>query len=194
MSAKKAAKKSAKKAAKKSAHHHGKHHGGKHHGGKDLRRAYEHLGRLSVLEQHLDAAVTTHLKALTDRAQASLHANEPKSAADLLRAAEHLVFGSLAATAKAGRLSEDLEAAINADYEHMTDKAEEHWEKHAEERPAGLDDIYDFMRAEAEDAFGRQAFRRALEFARGAEALAHVRGGGGPQLEEGGPKRKKLKA
>ena len=188
MSAKKAAKKSAKKAAKKSPGHHGK-----HHEGKDLRRAYEHLGRLSVLEPGLVAAVVGQLKQLTDMAQVMLIAGEQKSAADLLRAGEHLAFGTMASSAKASGLGEELEAAINAEYEHLVDKADEHWTKHEDERPAGIEAIYESMAVAAQAAFHKGAYRRALEFVRGAEALAHVRGDVGPTLGESGQKTMTLK-
>jgi hypothetical protein len=45
----------------------------------------------------------------------------------------------------------------------------------------------------ASEAFDKGAYRRALEFARGAEALAHVRAWGGTSLEDGGAKPNKLK-
>jgi hypothetical protein len=181
-------KKSAKKAAKKSAGDHGK-----HHEGKELRKAYEHLGRLSVLEPGLPAAVVAQLKKLTELAQVTLHAGEQKSAADLLRAGEHLAFGSLASTAKAVGLGEELEAAINAEYEHLVDKADEHWNRHEEERPAGIEELYESMAVAGQAAYHKGAYRRALEFVRGAEALSHVHGGGAPLLDEGKKKVKKLK-
>jgi hypothetical protein len=186
---KKAAKKAAKKHAKKAAKHEGK-----RHEGKDLRRAYEHLGRLSTLEATLTAATLQHIRTLTELAQTSLTAGEHKSAADLLRAGEHLAFGSVAPTVKASRLSDELEETINAEYEHLTDKAEEHWEKHDGKRPAAVAEVYEAMVEAADAAFRKGAYRRALEFARGAEALAHVRGEDAPELEDGGLlKRKKLK-
>ncbi len=188
MPAKKAAKKSAKKAAKKSPGHHGK-----HHEGKDIRKAYEHLGRLSALEPSLPAAVVAQLKRLTELAQVTLHAGEQKSAADLLRAGEHLAFGTLASTARGSGLGEELEAAIHAEYEHLVDKADEHWTQHEQERPAGIEEMYESMAIAGQAAYHKGAYRRALEFVRGAEALAHVRGGGAPILEDGKKKAKKLK-
>ncbi len=140
--AKKAAKKAAKKGAKKAPHHH---HEGPRHEGKDLRRAYEHLGRLTALESVLSSSVTAQIRMLTELAESALHADDAKSAADLLRAGEHLAFGSLASKAKARKLSETLEATLNAEYEHLVDKAAEHWERHAEERPAGIEAVYESM-------------------------------------------------
>jgi hypothetical protein len=178
-----------KKAAKKSAKDHGKK---DHHEGKDLRRAYEHLGRLSGLEKLLSAGVTAQIGVLTELAQRSLLEGEAKSAADLLRAGEHLGFGSLASQAKESRVSEELASALNAEYEHLVDKAEEHWEKREGERPGAIEPVYESMVEAACAAFAKGAWRRALEFARGAEALAHVRGGSGAALLEE-PKGKKAK-
>ncbi len=76
MALKKVAKKAAKKAAKKSA---------KHHAGHDLRRVYEHLGRLEVLQGGLPGTVVANINALTQMARTSLQAGDTKSAADLLR-------------------------------------------------------------------------------------------------------------
>jgi hypothetical protein len=156
-----------------------------------MRRAYEHLGRLSVMQKHLASGVVGQVGLLTALAQKSLLAGEQKSAADLLRAGEHLGFGSLASTAKATRLSEELDAAINAEYEHLGDKAAEHWEKHEGNRPAEIEAVYESMVELADAAFAKGAYRRALEFARGAEALAHVRGNDQPMIEEGGAKKLK---
>lgn len=181
----------AKKAAKKSA----KDHGTKHHEGKDLRRAYEHLGRLSVLEKLLTASVAGQVGLMTELAQSSLRQGEDKTAADLLRAGEHLGFGTLASQAKESRLSDELVSAINAEYEHLVDKAAEHWQKHEGNRPSEIEAVYDAMLDSANSAFQKGVYRRALEFARGAEALAHVRGGEVALLEEGsgGKKAKRLR-
>ena len=185
-----APKKAAKKSAKKSVKDHGKKH---HHEGKDLRRAYEHLGRLGALEKLLPAAMKGHINVLTDFAQKSLLEDEAKSAADLLRAGEHLGFGSLASQAKESRLSEELVAALNAEYEHLVDKAEEHWDKREGERPVAVEPVYESMVEAAAAAFAKGAYRRALEFARGAEALAHVRGGGAVAMLEEPQGKKRLK-
>jgi len=178
-----------KKAAKKAP----KHHKDKHDGGKDLRKAYEHLGRLSALRELLPVTVVSRLSTLSELAESSLKSGEAKTAADLLRAGEHLAFGTLASKSKEQRLSEALVDAIHADYEHMIDKAEEHRERHGDEAPEAVGALYDTMLEAASEAFDKGAYRRALEFARGAEALAHVRGWGAASLEDGGEKPKKLK-
>ena len=182
-----------KKAAKKAPKKHAKHHEMDRHEGKDLRRAYEHLGRLSALEKHLAAGVVTQIRVLTDLAQASLLSGEKKTAAELLRAGEHLAFASIASPAKATRLSEELEAVVRAEYEHLVEKAGDRWEKHEDERPAAVEGVYESMISAADGAFAKGAYRKALEFARGAEALSHVRGEKKAALRDGSEV-KRLKA
>jgi hypothetical protein len=178
-----------KKAAKKAPKHHDK----KHHEGKDLRKAYEHLGRLGALKDVLPTTVVARLSVLTTLAEAQLRAGEDKSAADLLRAGEHLAFATLASKAKEQRLSDALLDAIRAEFEHLSDKAEEHRSKHGEAMPAEIVELYDTMLDAASESFHKEAYRRALEFARGAEALAHVRSDEAGKLDDGGKKAKKLK-
>jgi hypothetical protein len=192
MAAKKAPKKHPAKAAKHAAKKSPKHKEDKHSGGKDMRKAYEHLGRLTALRSILSATVIPQISVLTELAQQALAGSDAKQAKDLLRAGEHLAFGSLAANTKEPRLSEELLSVIHADYEDLTDRAEEHWERHESGRPSTVIPLYDVMREAADHAFDKGAYRRALEFARGAEALAHVRG---PELAlDAGKPQKKLKA
>ncbi len=184
-----APKKAAKKAVKKAPKHGDK----KHDAGKDLRKAYEHLGRLGVLTQHLPTTVVARLGVLTKLAEASLMLGEEKAAADLLRAGEHLAFGTLASKAKEQRLSEAVVDTIHAEFERLSDKAEEHRSKHGDAMPEEIVALYDTMLEAASESFDKGAYRRALEFVRGAEALAHVRGSGNNQLEDGGKTMKELK-
>ena len=82
-----------KKAAKKSAaHHHDK-----PHQTNDLRRAYEHMGRLEVLRKSLEASTADAVGVLAKLAQNEIGAGHNKDAADLLRASEHLSFAVLPA-------------------------------------------------------------------------------------------------
>jgi hypothetical protein len=157
--AKKAAKKSAKKAAKKAAHHHPSH---------DLRRAYEHLGRIETLESAPNSVST--LAALAQQELASGHG---KSSADLLRAAEHLSFAALAPEGADTRVSPDLKAAIAAEYDHLLRRAADHWSEPAPRHPA-VASLYPATLKQAQTAFKSAAYRQALELARAAEALAHI--------------------
>jgi len=182
MSLKKAAKKSAKKAIKKAAKKGAKH----HHAGHDLRRAYEHLGRLEVLQGGLPANVITEINALTQMARTRLQAGDTRSAADLLRGSEHLAFAALATAGKETQIGDDLQEAIDREYEHLIERAAEHWDEQDEEPPTAFASIYEKTYAAAEAAWNKGAFRRALELARGAEALSHVRGLSELQLHDGG--------
>jgi hypothetical protein len=169
MPAKKVAKKASKKVAKKA----GKKHAG-HHMSEDLRRAYEHLGRIDALEGGLSVAMAAQTGALTESARTALQQGDAGSAADLLRSCEHLAFGSLASTGKESRVGEDLQEAIDRKYEHLIERAAEHWDQHETEPAGALAQAYEGAFKAAEAAYEKGAFRRALEFARAADALSHV--------------------
>ena len=81
-----------KKAAKKSA----KHHDPKHDSAKDLRRAYEHLGRVDILQRVLQPKHAHDVKSLVTLAERELENGHRKDGANLLRAAEHFSFAALA--------------------------------------------------------------------------------------------------
>ncbi len=183
-----APKKAAKHAAKKAPKHHDK----KHHAGKDTRRAYEHLGRVTSLQPSLPKTAMTQIQTLTELARLRLNAGDSKSAAELLRACEHLAFGTLAGTAKES-VADDLFAAITEQFEKSLEKAAEHWDDHEQEPAAEITTIYEKTYAAAEAAYDKGAYRRALELARAAESIAHVGGEEPLQLEEG-KKTKKLKS
>jgi hypothetical protein len=186
---KKAAKKVAKKAAKKAAGHHHE----KNHQAKDLRHAYEHMGRVAVLRQALTSHRMDASAQLTAAAQESVKDGHSKDAADLLRASEHLIFavlaGEFAAVAGDARVSAELKEAITDQFDDLTRRAEEHWQED-KEGSEFLTAIYDSSRKSAAKAFKAGAYHPALEFARAAEALAHVKQHGPLKLESG---RKHLK-
>ena len=183
--AKKAPKKSAKKAPK---------HDKKHHGGKNVRRAYEHMGRLEALQSGLSSPVVAQIHTLSEMARRSLQKGDSKSSADLLRAGEHLAFAFLSPSAKES-VSDELRSAITAQYEHLLEKAAEHWDEHDEEPAALITAIYEKSLAAAEAAFDKGAYRKALELVRAAEALSHVETEGVPTPDnDSKPSKKKLKA
>ncbi len=163
--AKKAAKKVAKKAAKKGAK------GGAH----DARRAYEHLQRLRILHKRLNPEVLAQMDVLTRCAQAAFAQEEPKSAADVLRAGEHLAFGSLASQATDNDVSDALKLQMREEFEHLLARAAEHWEEEKALSVREVKRVYKAMLAEAKSAWKTRAYHRALEFARGAAALAQAR-------------------
>jgi hypothetical protein len=188
MALKKAAKKAVKKSAKKSVKKAAKK-GAKHQAGHDLRRAYEHLGRLEVLQGGLPGAVVTDINALTQMARTSLQAGDTKNAADLLRGCEHLAFAALATGSRETQIGNDLQEAIDGEYEHLVERAVEHWDEQDEEPSGALTAIYEKTFAAAEAAYNKGAFRRSLELARGAEALSHVHSMGDARLAPGSARR-----
>jgi hypothetical protein len=161
--AKHAAKKSAvkKSAAKKSANP-----------GKDTLRAYEHLGRVQALASVAGADGET-AKTLASYAEQALRAGEAKDAAELLRAAEHHLFGTLAKTQAADEsLSPSLLQAVRDEFDHQTHKAAEHGA--CADAPRPVLSIYKSMQKDAAAALKAKRYRAALELSRGAEALTHA--------------------
>ena len=170
----------AKKAARKTpGHHHDK-----HHQSNDLRRAYEHMGRVAVLRQSSKPSATDIVAELTTLAQREIKDGHNKDAAGLLRASEHLSFAVLAGEVSGvGRISAELKQSITEHFDELTRRADEHWEE--EESSNNLASIYQISRSSAARAFKARAYQQALEFARAAEALVHVKQHGPLKLERG---------
>ncbi len=163
--AKKVANKAAKKAAKKGAKQ----------PGQEVRRAYEHLHRLHILQGQLSAESLDGVETLSRFAQNALGTNDAKSAANLLRAAEHLAFGSLASEDAEEGVSEELTQAAREEYDHLIERGDTRWAEHDPKPARELTGIYKMMRGAAKTAAKAKALHRSLEFARGAEALAHTK-------------------
>ena len=163
---KKAAKKSAKKAGKQDPEVRGANH---------LRRAFEHMGRLEVLQATLKASAAEAITALANLAQQEVQRGKNKDAADLLRASEHLSFAALAGDGSAGgRLTAELKHSIAEHFAELTRRADELWEE-KEQHASLLAAIYRSARKSAAEAFKSRAYHRALELARAAEVLAHIK-------------------
>ncbi len=160
--ASKAAKKVAKKAAKKTPKG----------PGHDARRAYEHLQRLRIIGSQLSEEALAQLNTLSQFAQAAFAQEDAKSAAELLRAGEHVAFGSLAAQTSGDDVSSFLRTQIKEEYEHLLERASEQWQEHEPAPSREITAIFKSMISEAKIAWRNKAFHRALEFARGAGALA----------------------
>ena len=165
--AKKAAKKGARKAAKKSP-------GGPGH---DLRRAYEHLHRLHVLARFLPSDELIQLRTLSQYAGAALRAEQPRTGADLLRAAEHLAFAALSREADNAAPAPELVEDLREAYEHLRERAAAAWEAQDPAPARALRALYSEARGGAKGAWKVNAFHRAMEFARAADALAHAAAG-----------------
>ncbi|MDP9052342.1 MAG: hypothetical protein M3O31_16715 [Acidobacteriota bacterium] len=171
MPVKKAAKKAAKKMARKSPHNLPS---------QDLRRAYEHLGRVDILEGALAGVHFVQVSALATLAQQELASGHARDAAEMLRAAEHICFAALAPEDRpiaVPLVSADLKAAVSEELDRLRRRAEASWtdpdsdENQAHETIAA---IYSAALEHAALAFSRGAYRPALELARAAEALSQI--------------------
>lgn len=161
-----APKKAAKKAAKKAPAKHDA-----HKAGRDARRTFEHLGRVQALLP-LTAAEQDAIALLATAADTAFRQQHYKDSADLLRAAEHLSFACIVDSPEAGQISEGPTAAIREEFEHLRERAEEHGA--ASEAPRLVRTIYTRMARDADSAMKKHWYRKALELARGAEALTHI--------------------
>ena len=149
-----------------------KHHDDKHHRAKDLRRAFEHLGRVEILRRILNDS-SAALASLIHLAQTEVDNGSSKNAADLLRAAEHLAFAFLLNhSTNNTQMAGGLDAAVREEFDRIEEKAEERWSP--EEANPEIARLYGEMRQKAKIARKEGAYRQALELIRGAEALAHV--------------------
>ena len=172
--------------------HEAKHHEAKDHKAKDLRRAYEHLGRVEILQRMQHTTSAKSIPSLVTLAERELGMGHRKDAADLLRAAEHFSFAALASVeAKSGKVSEELEQTVAQEVEHLTRKANEHWDKSGDaEHHASVKELFRSSLEAAATALDARRYRQALELARGAEALAHVKKRGHERMESGTPQLK----
>lgn len=159
-----------------------------HNAADDLRRAYERLGRIEILEGALAGSPFVDVTALTNLAQQQLAAGESRNAAGLLRAAEHVCFAALAPKDDADApVSSDLKRAIKVEFEGLMRRAEERWQAEEEQTNRRvIEEFFSRALSHARAAFTVGAFHPALEFARAAEALADVRGGLPATLPERG--------
>lgn len=151
------------KPGKKHAPHHDDKPGGKH-----LRRVYEHLGRVEALQSLANVEAVSSLVRMS---QSGVDRDEARSAADLLRAAEHLSFAAAAARSGAGpALSPDLEKAVRREFRKLLEAAEDH-----DLTPdTTLGELLRQTVTDARSSFDTGNFRQALELARAAEALAEI--------------------
>ncbi len=156
---------------------HGKE-GGK--GAKDLRRAYEHLARVRVLLAH--SGGEAKLRVAAERLAALVTDNlrgdyaEPKLAAELSRAAEHIAFAGLVAhDGKALPWSPKIEGALDEEYWKLSDEAdvrEAKKDKRTSERAEAVRALHALMVDAAEAARTAKNHTKAMECVRAAESLA----------------------
>ena len=153
----------------------------KHKEVKELRRAFEHMGRILSLQPSLTAASRVDVDLLVSLAEQELADGDDKNAAELLRAAEHISFATLARDhAKQPSLSPLVEEAVREEYERLAEKAAEHWD-HADRRHPAVSSLYKSSLQGAKRALAAGVYRQGLELVRAAAALA--------QVEKHGPKK-----
>jgi len=142
----------------------------------DLQRAYEHLGRIEILEGALAGAEFVDVSTLNQLAQQQLMDGYTRNAADLLHAAEHICFASLAPNrATVTLVSLELKRTLSGEFEALMRRSEEQWGK--TDTPAQrtvIQEIFTRAIVQGRAAFERADYRRALEFARAAEALSKI--------------------
>lgn len=145
-------------------------HGPKHEKGKHLRRAFEHLGRVEALQGLVAGPAAPSIALLLGEAQRQINHGDSRSAADLLRAAEHLSFAAAFSTGAPATVPPELEQAIDREFEKKVEKTQ----KHARAEPSALGRIIRESLEAAHTAREQRSFREALELVRAAEALIEV--------------------
>ena len=148
------------------------------HSANELRRAYEYLGRIEILEGALAGSPFVDVTCLGNLAQQQLGVGHPRNAADLLRSAEHLCFAALApAHVTDSLVNPELKHAITVEFEATMRRAEEQWHEDERSNRHVIEDLFARALDQARQAFTRGAFRSALELARAADALSCIREG-----------------
>lgn len=162
-----AASKDAAKATKTSAAHHPNSH--------DLRRAFEHFGRIEMMRASgLSAMSLGAVDIMVLFARHEWEAGFAHNAADLLRAAEHICFGArLFDSTLFESIPPILHDSVIAHFRELMHRADHHW--HDASHPFEFVAVYKFAQEMANQAIERNAYQAALEYARAAEALAHLR-------------------
>ncbi len=135
----------------------------------------------------LDNTRSQHIHSLVKLAEQLLVKGHRKDAADLLRAAEHCSFAALAAGGgRADRVSDELVSVVTEELEHLERRANEHWdEQEDQERHLSLTELFHSALRDSATAAKAGQYRRALELARGAEALSHMEKHGRDELGKG---------
>ena len=144
----------------------------------DSLRTYEQFGRLAILEGGLAGSSFVDVNVLANLAQHQLDSDYAENAANLLLAAEHLSFAALAPTHFTPRIPAELKAAVADELDRLTALALQRWSESADAANRKIiESIFESAILEARVAFDRSAYRRSLQMARAAEALAHVTAG-----------------
>jgi hypothetical protein len=141
-----------------------------------------HMGRILSLQPSLTAASRADVDSLVSLAEQELAEGNGKNAAELLRAAEHISFATLASGhAKQPSLSSFVEEAVKEEYERLAQKAAEHWD-HADRRHPAVSVIYKSSLQGAKRALAAGGYP---ELVRAAAALAEIEKHGPKKLAAG---------
>ncbi len=137
----------------------------------EQRRVCEHAARVAILEP-LIRVRSQEVRLLVSLAENHIQAEQPREAAELLRAAEHLCFSNLAADNRRKAFASELAMEVADELHRRLDKAEERWNE-AAEHPPELAALYEAVRQGALGLFEANAYAAALESARAVDAIAH---------------------
>jgi len=142
----------------------------------DLRRAYEHLARIDILEGALYGPAFCDVSALAALALNELKAGRTRDAADLLCAAEHISFAAQTpgGYASAIGISDELRSAIHAEFENLVRRAGLSRQSPSIARYGLVPEVCARTLQMAQDAYTEELFGRALELARAADLLAEI--------------------
>jgi len=142
----------------------------------DLRRAYEHLARIDILEGALYGPAFCDVSALAALALNELKSGRTREAADLLCAAEHISFAAQApgSYASAIGISDELRSAIQAEFENLLRRADLFRKELSSPRHDVVPEVCARTLQMAQEAYAEELFSRALELARAADLLAEI--------------------
>ncbi len=143
----------------------------------ELRRAFEHLARIDVLEGALAGQAFCDVSTLVALALNELHAGNDHAAAELLTAAEHLCFAAQSPqgySSSTMRVFAELRHALDAEFDTLVRRADVLRAQSTSPRHGTLSDLCTRTLKLAREAHREQSFGRAIELARAGELLADI--------------------
>lgn len=142
----------------------------------DLRRAYEQLVRVDILEGALAGPSFCDVSTLVALALGELAGGREREAADLLRAAEHISFAAQTPRgyASAIHIVGELREAIDTEFDALMQRADRSRRERSTPRHGMVPEICTRTLQMAHEAYVEELFGRALELARAAELLAEI--------------------
>jgi hypothetical protein len=142
----------------------------------DLRRAYQSLARIDILEGALYGPAFCDVSTLVALALTELNAGHHREAADLLCAAEHISFAAQVphGYASAIGVSNELRRALCAEFEALVESADRFRRQPSSPRHGVLPELCTRTLQLAQEAYAEELFSRALELARATEILAEI--------------------